>query len=78
MRLLSYREQAVKFYCECAEKYGTLWIQLEPGDRHAFRVVCAHCEKYVKWGAARELMDLQDAHAVVYVRWFSGKTDPTD
>jgi hypothetical protein len=57
----------LKSTCLCLQEFGSLWITLPPEERHAYRVQCIRCNRYIKWGAATELAELQLAGAKVVV-----------
>ena len=59
---------ALKSTCLCFKTEGSRWIALAPDERHAYRVQCAYCGKFLKWGTAAELGELQGGGAKVAVK----------
>jgi len=35
-----------------------MWQALPCNDRHAYRVMCAECRRFLKWGAADQFHEL--------------------
>lgn len=46
--------EPVKFNCKC-HNASSKWCEEPAESRHAFRVECGTCGKFIKWGAESEL-----------------------
>ena len=57
----------LNFNCSCAN-VGSVWVIQPPESQHAFRVSCAGCRKYIKWGSQGELDLLLRAGENVTIR----------
>lgn len=58
----------IKSTCPCFKVSGSNWIALSPDERHAYRVQCAGCAKFLKWGTAEELARLEMEGAKITVK----------
>ena len=58
-----FKGRAMKGNCRCIELAGLVWYEQQPESKHRYRVQCARCNKFAKWGAQTELDELKQANA---------------
>ena len=55
--------------CERCGAVKTQWHRQGPQSQHAFKVVCAGCEKFLKWGTVPEYESLSIRGLTEYVEY---------
>lgn len=66
--------QPLKSNCSCFSP-GSVWVTQPPEVQHDFKVICAGCRKYIKWGNKAELNRRQQAGDKIWIEGIAVKPE---